>query len=129
MYSYKLNPFPKCAAVCNNCKWFKMSDKSDISTGIPTEKFGIGQCERGKANRLFGYWSPPLSLKRLNETCKMFEFDIHQKFGLTVDETEDYFNYINFFNNHKIFLIRECRDHKETEEVWNKIKAINNGTA
>lgn len=129
MYSYKLNPFPKCAAICNNCKWFKMADKADISTGIPSAKFGIGQCECGKSKLLFGGWNPPLSLKRLDETCQRFEFDIHQKFGLTVDETEDYFNFIKFFNNHKILFIREYRQYRELDETWNKIKAINNGTA
>ena len=120
MYSYKLNPFPKCAAVCNNCKWFKMSDTSDI---------GIGVCERGKTNLLFGGWSPPRCLKRLDKTCDKFEFDIHQKFGLTTDETEEYFNYIDFYNKYKIVLIRQCRQEKTAEAVWKKIKAINNGTA
>lgn len=129
MYTYKLNPFPKCAAVCNNCKWFKMSDTSDIATGIPSEKFGIGVCECGKVNILFGGWSPPRSLKRLDDTCNRFEFDIHQKFGLTADETNEYFNYINFFNKCKMILIRECREQRQVEEVWNKIKNINNGTA
>ena len=129
MYSYKLNPFPKCAAVCNNCKWFKMSDTSDIGTGIPSEKFGIGVCERGKTNLLFGGWSPPRCLKLLDKTCDKFEFDIHQKFGLTTDETEEYFNYIDFYNKYKIVLIRQCRQEKTAEAVWKKIKAINNGTA
>ncbi len=135
MYSYKLNPFPKCAAVCNNCKWFKVTDKSDISTGIPSEKFGIGNCDCGKAHLLFGGWSPPRSLKRLNETCDRFEFDIHQKFGLSVDETDEYFNYIDFYNKYKIVLIRQCRQEKEAEAVLNilkqygKNKTASNGTA
>lgn len=129
MHTYKLNLFPKSAAVCNNCKWFVATDKADITSGIPSDKFGIGRCECGKNYRLFGGWSPPASLKRLDETCQRFSPDIHQKFGLTADETEDYFNYINFFNNCKIILIRERREERQVEMAWNKIKSINNGTA
>ena len=116
MYSFKLNPYPDCAAICNRCKWFvPATDKTDIITNISAEKFGLGKCTRRHC------FSVGHRLQKLYETCDRFEYTIHENFGLKTEELDDYSEYIKFFNNWKIIFIREIRENKEVEETMKLI--------
>lgn len=111
MYSFKLNPYPDCAAICNHCKWFAPATKKNFSA----EKFGLGKCTRRHC------FSLDYRLQRLYETCDRFEYTIHETFGLKTEELDDYSEYIKFFNNWKIIFIREIKENKEVEETMKLI--------
>lgn len=132
MYTYNLKQLPQCIAVCNNCKYYKIVDRTEVMTEIPIEKFGRGECNAPSMRRVpTPSWSIRVSrrpLIRMNDTCENFKFSIHQQFGLPLDEIEDYFYYIKFFSNYKAGFIRDVRDNKEVEETWAKIIGEDYGT-